>query len=79
MRIDKELSEKTKDKHRKNIEKLNANVNKKIKDYMKYDLSTKNKAINAYVMFRSMEGQERAIEAYKDGSCTRCCKSSFCC
>jgi hypothetical protein len=52
---------------------------KKEKEYLKYQLTSENKAIVAYVMLRSMEGKERLINAYKTGSCKRCCLTYFCC
>jgi hypothetical protein len=42
-------------------------------------LKNKNEAVYAYVMFRSMEGKERAIKAYKDGACKRFFKKFCCC
>ena len=39
----------------------------------------KSEVVNAYIMFRSMEGKERALNAFKDGFITRCLCSIFCC
>jgi hypothetical protein len=35
--------------------------------------------VNAHVLFRSMEGRERAINAYDVGCCTRLCVGMCCC
>ena len=58
------------------IEKKSAVIDAKIKVYLS-ESQTKNHIIYAYVLFRSMEGRDRAIQAYK----LNCCKRMFaaCC
>ena len=43
------------------IDKKNAVIDAKVKTYIEYEKKKSNEVVNAYVMFRSMEGKERAI------------------
>ncbi|CDW91797.1 UNKNOWN [Stylonychia lemnae] len=62
-------------------EKLEKRIEKLIASYQKYDIKFSNQVIKAYVTFRTLEGKERAIKAYKVGSCRRrcanCCGSNY--
>jgi hypothetical protein len=47
--------------------------------FRRTETKDKDKAVVAYVMLRSMEGKERAINAYKAGRCRRWCATNLCC
>lgn len=70
---------KNKAKYIRMIKKKNAVIDVKLKVYKNFEKNNKNKIINAYVTFRSMEGKQRALKAFADGYFTRGCKSIFCC
>jgi len=75
----KTLDPKNAHKYQKNIDNLKTRIEKSKKSYIDYDKNNVNEAVYAYVMFRSMDGKERAIKAYKDGPCKRFFKSCLCC
>lgn len=68
-------------KNKKEVEKFEAKIAKQIEKCQKIsrESTDDNEAIVAYVQFRSMEGKERALAAYRDGACRRCCLTYFCC
>lgn len=72
-RKERDTNEKSKQKYQKEIDKLNKKIDKNIEKYNQYEIKVKDVPIQAYVMLRSMEGQERLLHAYKDNACTRCC------
>lgn len=70
---------KNKDKYMKKVKRKNAIIEAKLKVFKEIFEKKESKAVNAYVMFRSMEGKERALRAYKHGACARFFYSVFCC
>ena len=75
--------EKFRKKERKiarNIGKLNDKIEKKVQKYIdeEEDIETNSEIVNAYVTFKSMEGKERALQAYISNSkvyrLLNCCK-----
>lgn len=61
------------------VEKIEARIQKNVDKCKNNESSINDKAVVAYVMLRSMEGKERAINAYKVGSCRRWCLTNLCC
>ena len=66
-------------KFQKLIDKSYAKIDKMAEKLKQIDDDKKSTAINAYVMFESMEGKARAIKAYSAGAVKRCCLRTFCC
>lgn len=77
--MEKEKNTKEIENYKKRIEKLGVKIDKNIVAYNKYELANTNKAVVAYIIFRSMEGKERLINAYKMGACKRWCLTNCCC
>eukprot|EP00347_Sterkiella_histriomuscorum_P022647 403337690 len=65
-------------KHDKNLIKVLQKIDKLVVKYQNYDLENNNHVINAYVTFRSVQGKERIVQAFKAGKCRRCCIANFC-
>jgi hypothetical protein len=61
------------------MERKNNIVDAKLKVFKDFINKKESVAVNAYVMFRSMEGKQRALAAYEDGPITRLLNTIFCC
>lgn len=72
-RLSNEKSLKAKKKHQKEIYKMDAKIKKSIEQYHKQQKERdKQKVIHAYVMFRSFEGKQRALYAFRKRRCCLC-------
>ncbi|CDW73927.1 UNKNOWN [Stylonychia lemnae] len=78
----KKDKKKRKKSYIRKIEKKNTVIDIKlrlIKDLKLNEQDKTNKIVNAYVVFRSMEGRQRALQAYEDGYLTRLFGKYLCC
>eukprot|EP00347_Sterkiella_histriomuscorum_P019500 403341392 len=72
-------SKKLLEKIDKQIKHRNRIIDIRLSVFKRFESTNQNKVVNAYVMFRSMEGKHRVLNAFKDGSITRFFKTYFCC
>jgi len=62
-----------KEKYKHRIANLKKKIDKEEVKLEKHEQKAQTEVVNAYVTFRSMEGKERALYAFRYTACKRCC------